>query len=963
MIARLSLLFTAVCAATPLWSADFSAADLDFFEKRIRPVLAEHCYKCHSAKSKKLKGKLRLDYREGAIKGGETGPAVVPGKPGESLLVESILYQNEDLEMPPKKRLSDSQVTDLTEWVKRGAPWPKEAVAEAGAKEKFDLAKRKAEHWAWHPVKKETPPKVKKTGWPVSSIDNFILAKLESANLKPAAPADKRPLIRRAYYDLLGLPPTPEQVDAFLKDNSPRAFEKVVDTLLASPHFGERWARHWLDLVRYAETFGHEFDFPNQEVWRYRDYLIRAFNDDVPYDRFIMEHIAGDQIAPRYAKDGGWNESRLATTWWWMGQHCHSPVDVRAYQAEIIDNQIDVLGKAFQGMTLACGRCHEHKFDAVSNEDYYALYGIIESSSFSHGSVDGPRAFDEKRAGLAAIKKKIAAALGDAVKGQPAAQPATMPEGYQLISDIRKTKGKDWFADGEAWNGALTASKDFMVDAKGVRPVLPGWLHSGLLSRKFQGTLRSPTFTISENFIHLLTSGADVRMNVVVDNFKIIRNPIYGGLTRHIKNEKPHWVTFNLGMWKGHECYVEIADLSNGDPGGKGSSPDAYGAVQQLWLTANNRPPAVPLPKLPEAIKLAEGEATRHFAEYNKLAGSVPRPVVVPVMLEGSGRNEKLFVRGNHKNLGAEVPRQYLTALVAQDSPQTSGTGRLELAREIATSKNPLTARVYANRIWLHLFGRGLVSTADNFGMLGAKPTHPKLLDWLAHRLVANQWSTKKLIREIMLSRTYQMSSEPADAVAEQKDSGNDLLHRMRVRRLEGEIIRDAILAVSGRLDKKMLGAPVPIHLTSFMEGRGRPGRSGPVDGAGRRTIYVEIRRNFISPMMLAFDAPIPHSSVGRRSSSNVPAQALIMMNDPFVVEQSRIWAKRILGTGKDDTERVKNAYQLAFGRLPDQQEALTASAFLAAQAKIHGEAQPGEKAWSDLCHSLFNVKEFVFVN
>jgi hypothetical protein len=336
---------------------------------------------------------------------------------------------------------------------------------------------------------------------------------------------------------------------------------------------------------------------------------------------------------------------------------------------------------------------------------------------------------------------------------------------------------------------------------------------------------------------------------------------------------------------------------------------------------------------------------------------------VVPVMLEGSGRNEKLFVRGSHKNLGVEVPRQYLSALVAKNLPKPSGTGRLELAREIANSKNPLTARVYANRIWHHLFGRGIVPSTDNFGVLGEKPSHPELLDWLAGRLVEQKWSTKKLIREVMLSKTYQMSSKPSDAIAETKDPTNVLLHRMSVRRMQGEVIRDAVLAVAGRLDKKMYGPPVAVHLTTFMEGRGRPGRSGPVDGAGRRTIYQEVRRNFLSPMNMAFDAPIPHSSVGRRSSSNVPAQALIMMNDPFVVEQSRVWAKRIVGTGKDDVERVNIAYQLAFGRLPDQQEALASSAFLVAQAKVHGEVQPGEKAWSDLCHGLFNVKEFVFLN
>ena len=368
MNTRFLLLPAVLWAAGSLTGAEFTAADLEFFEKKIRPVLAEHCYKCHSADAKKLKGDLMLDHRAGVFKGGDTGPAIVSGKPEQSLLIEAIEYDNVDLEMPPRGKLSDQQIADFTEWVKRGAPWPKEAAVGPGAREQFDLAKRKAEHWAWQPVQAGAPPKVKQADWPASPIDQFILAKLEAAGLKPAGPADKRALIRRAYFDLIGLPPTPAQVEAFVEDNSPKAFEKVVDELLAAPQFGERWARHWLDLMRYAETFGHEFDFMNQEVWRYRDYVIRAFNDDVPYDRFVKEHIAGDLLQPRFAKDGGWNESRLATAWWWLGQHCHSPVDVRAYQAEIIDNQIDVLGKAFQGMTIACARCHDHKFDAISTE-------------------------------------------------------------------------------------------------------------------------------------------------------------------------------------------------------------------------------------------------------------------------------------------------------------------------------------------------------------------------------------------------------------------------------------------------------------------------------------------------------------------------------------------------------------------------------------------------------------------
>ncbi len=865
--------------------------------------------------------------------------------------------------MPPSGKLTAAQIADLTEWVKRGAPWPKEAVV-GDTQKKFNLAQRRAEHWAWQPVKASAPPKVKQTDWPASPIDNFILAKLEVAKLKPASPASNRTFIRRAYFDLTGLPPMPQAIAAFEQAaivNRQSAIENLIDGLLASPHFGERWGRHWLDLVRYAETFGHEFDFANQDVWRYRDYVIRAFNDDVPYDRFVKEHIAGDQIKPRFAKDGGWNESRLATAWWWLGQHCHSPVDVRAYQAEIIDNQIDVIGKAFQGMTIACARCHDHKFDAISTADYYSLYGLIKSGSFSHGAVDGPATFGKTRGELAKLKTKLGAILPAPLKEEAKPAPPFKGEGFQLISDIRETGGKDWFADGDAWVDALSRPCDFTVRGNVARSLPAGWLHSALLSRKLQGTLRSPTFKLTENHIHLLAFGSDARVNLVVDNFKIIRNPIYGSLTKRVNNEAPHWVTFNVSMWKGHECYVEIVDLTSNDPSGDGSKPDGYAAVQQLWVSSNNRPLAGPLPKLTDVPM--QGEALKLAVDFTKRANAIGRPAVVPVMLKGSARKEHVFIRGSHKNLGPEMSHRYLEALrvnAENAPPARPNSSRLALANHIADAANPLTPRVYANRIWHHLLGRGIVPSTDNFGVLGEAPTHPELLDWLAQRLVANGWSTKKLIREIMLSRTYQMSSKPTNAATEANDPTNVLLHRMRVRRLEGEAIRDAILAVSGRLDKKMFGPPVAVHLTPFMEGRGRPGRKGPLDGAGRRTIYQEVRRNFLSPMMQAFDQPFPLSTFGRRTVSNVPAQALILMNDPFVVEQSKLRAKRIIAVNKPNRLRV--AYETAFGRPPNANEQIVATAFLQTQAKAHGEHKPAEKAWADFCHVLFNVKEFVFL-
>ena len=958
-------LFTLILlTALPAAAAEFAAADLEFFEKKIRPLLAEHCYKCHSAKSKKLKAGLRLDHRAGVLKGGDTGPAIVVRKPKQSLLIEAIGFDNVDLEMPPSGKLSATQIADLTDWVKRGAPWPKEAVA-GGTQKKFNLAQRRAEHWAWQPVQKQSPPKVKQTDWPASPIDHFILTKLEAAKLKPAGPVSNRTFIRRAYFDLTGLPPTPQAIAAFEQAaivNRQAAIENLIDGLLASPHFGERWGRHWLDLVRYAETFGHEFDFQNQEVWRYRDYVIRSLNDDVPYDRFVKEHLAGDQIKPRFAKDGGWNESRLATAWWWMGQHCHSPVDIRAYQAEIIDNQIDVIGKAFQGMTIACARCHDHKFDAISTRDFYALYGMIESGSFSHGSVEGSSKFDDTQKALAEMKVALKKTFAAQLKPGGALKAVAAPKGYHLISNIRSSHGKDWFADGAAWANALTKTGEFTVEAGGLRGVPAGWLHSGLMGRKFQGTLRSQTFEITENHIHLLALGRDVRVNVVIDNFKIIQGPIYAGNTRTLNNEQPHWVTFNVAMWKGHHCYLEIADLSSPNHSGKRLKPDGYAAMRELWVSAHGKPPAGPLPRTGELIKARDLEATALLKKYLKLVNAVPPPATVPVMLEGTARNEKVFIRGGHGNLGPEVPRRFLTALVGEHPPMPTGSGRITLANQIADTANPLTSRVYANRIWHHLLGRGIVPSTDNFGVLGEAPTHPELLDWLAQRLVENGWSTKKLIREIMLSRTYRMSSKPANAATEAKDPANTLLHRMRVRRLEGEAIRDAILAVSGRLDKKMYGPPVAVHLTPFMEGRGRP-RSGPVDGAGRRTIYQEVRRNFLSPMMLAFDQPFPLSTFGRRTSSNVPAQALILMNDPFVVEQSKLWAKRVLSANANDPARIRTAYETAFGRPPNADEQKAATVFLQTQAKAHGEKQPAEKSWSDFCHVLFNVKEFVFLN
>ncbi|MBI2479878.1 MAG: DUF1549 domain-containing protein [Planctomycetia bacterium] len=409
LLAQVSWVRAEDAAATP----NFDAAAIEFFEKEVRPLLVSRCYECHGTDSKEPRGGLRLDSRQAAIAGGDTGPAVVPHQPEESLLIDAINY-GEVYEMPPKSKMPANEIAVLTKWVAMGAPWPNEDIAATDHLNAFDLAARRATHWCWQPVRDLPPPQVQQRNWPQQALDGFILAKLQEAGLRPAAPADKRTLIRRAYFDLIGLPPSPAEVNAFLKDESPRAFGKVIDQLLDSPHFGERWARHWMDLMRYAETYGHEFDYAIPHAYKYRDYLVRAFNADVPYDRFVIEHVAGDLLQPpRRHPTEGYNESVIATSSWWLGEATHAPVDVLGDEAGRIDNQIDVFSKTFLGLTVACARCHDHKFDAITTKDYYAIAGFLQSSRRHEALLDRNGKLAAAAAELTALKQR-----GDAVVAQ-----------------------------------------------------------------------------------------------------------------------------------------------------------------------------------------------------------------------------------------------------------------------------------------------------------------------------------------------------------------------------------------------------------------------------------------------------------------------------------------------------------------------------------------------------------------
>ena len=1108
-----------------VWCAPVRAdpAGVEFFEQKIRPVLVEHCYSCHSAKAKKIRGGFRLDSRAKLLEGGDRGGDLTPGDPDKSLLIEAVCYKDTELQMPKDGKLPDAVVADLTAWVKMGAPWGKDdgPVASVPVKPAFDLQQRKHDHWAWRPIRATEPPIVKDTAWPRGPVDRFILARLEAKGLTPAPPADKRTLLRRLSFDLIGLPPTPEEVEAFVNDESPDAYEKVVDRLLASPQFGERWARHWLDLVRYGETRGHEFDYTLPDAYQYRDYVIRALNADVPYNQFVTEHVAGDLLEkPRLNPADGFNESILGTGFWFLGEEVHSPVDVSQDQADRFDNRIDVFGKTFLGLTIGCARCHDHKFDAISQKDYYSLFGILESSNYrlarfdsmEHNRAVALQLAEARERARPAVERALAdaalpavehmadyllaareilqsgtqttestdriaqirkldaallvrwtAAVRDAAKdasdplhawaavcaGGRADDPkpaATATKGVEVVVDYARGRPEDWMPDGVAFGPRASRSGDVRIDGEPGRPnvrlctivaaeydrtwdclkLAPGAENEvGALGRMVRSsrTIRTPSFVVNPGKIFYLVKGGGM-VYAAVDSHVMIAGPLHGQLVGDIPaSDTLHWAAIDLTPYKGRRAHLEftaaagsafaVARVVQADaaPGPVDSSNHALlillsgrdarlagrpcrrvsAGVPGRGETAGadriaGAPDAADYARLanwllkhtdllPDANAAALQEtADAALAEQRQLAGQIRRESRLALaMQDGDGVNEHVFKRGSYKTLGDEAPRRSPGSADRAGPPPfpppaggggwggARGSGRLELARQMTDpALDPFVPRVMVNRIWHHLFGRGIVASVDNFGVMGEAPTHPELLDYLADRFVKDGWSVKKTIRTLVLSSAYRMSSHPTEA--DKDDPQNLLLHRARLRRLEGEAIRDAMLSVSGRLDLKMYGPSVPVHLTPFLEGRGRPA-DGPLDGAGRRSIYTAVRRNFLSPMMLAFDTPSPFSTVGRRTVSNVPAQALILMNDPFVHKQAEVWAKRLLGQGGSDKERITRMYLAAFSRPPTDAESSDCLDFLVQQAKLADKKPDDPAVWADLAHTLFNVKEFIFLN
>jgi hypothetical protein len=979
------------------------ASGLEFFEKKVRPLLAERCYECHSP-DKKVKGGLRLDLRDGWVKGGDTGPAIVPGDPEKSLLISAVRYKDRDLQMPEKRKLPDDEIHILEEWVKMGAPDPRTgaavvagaaaagAGAEAPAKKQVGLSIEVGKKfWSYVPVRQPEAPAVKDESWPRGDIDRFILAKIEAAHLQPAPDATPEVLVRRLYYDLIGMPPTPEEVDAFVracggegKDKETRrqgntgkdaaaavplspnplvslsspqaqkALEDTVDALLASPRFGEAWGRHWLDVARFAESSGGGRTLLFKDAWRYRDYVIEAFNHNVPFDRFIEEQLAGDLLPAATPEEA--RRNLTATAFLALGPTNYEEQDKQQLRFDVIDEQIDTVGKAFLGQTIGCARCHDHKFDPIPQKDYYALAGIFASTrtllSYTDnvarwisaplpgdpGAESAMRDHEQKVASMEQQLEDAKAKLTELSKGVSVAtekpgrsvDPGTLPG---IVVDDTQAKVVGVWKHSKAVGSYI--GEGYLTDyneGKGEKTVTftPPIAKAG----RYDVRLAYSYFADRANNVKVTIFHADGEETVYVDETQV--PPIDGrflslGKFRFEKDGAGYVLITNEGTTK----FVTVDALQ--------LIPESDATVAEAKEDAAS----------PDRTKMAR-KVKQLEAELKKLEKSGPaRQTAMAVREADSIIDTQIRIRGVQKQRGDTVPRGFLH--VAEDREPAlpeAESGRRQLAEWIASGRNPLTARVFVNRVWSWLFGSGIVRTVDIFGTTGEKPSHPELLDYLAARFVAEGWDVKRLIREIVLSRTWQEAvAKPAAA-----DLENRLFAHGNRRRLDAEQLRDTILSVSGELKLDYLGPNIA--------------GAGDIDANNasaqnieyayvykdtRRSVYTPAFRNKRLELFEAFDFGDINSTFGQRNVSTVAPQALFLLNSPFAVEQATAAAERILTLPSDTEERIVAAFRRSVGRAPSGSELAKCRKFLG--------PEPSLEQWAQLQQTLFECLDFRYIN
>lgn len=823
-IGTLPVVVVAVVAAASSACAE-DAASVAFFESKIRPVLVEHCYECHSTESGKSKGGLLLDTKHGIRSGGETGPAVVPGDAGKSLLLTAVKHANPDLEMPPKKpKLNDRVIADLEEWVKSGATDPRETAARAASMPPVSVEEGR-KFWAYQKPVVAPLPKTKKTDWATRDLDHFVLAKLEAEGMTPSPDAEPVVLLRRLHFDLIGLPPTPEEAQAFVeawkKDGEEREklLGETVDRLLASPGFGERWGKHWMDVARFAESNGRESNITFPHAWRYRDYVIQAMNEDRPYDRFVTEQIAGDLLPAK--DDAERARQQIATGLLAFGAKGLNEMNKAQFAVDLADEQLDTASRAIMASSVACARCHDHKTEPFSMEDYYALMGIFKSTKTHYGTwIDS-----ENNNGGTLIR------LPDLPGQLIPNKPATAQEVAKLKADLAQlTK------EGKEQEAYVTKAK---LEGK----------------------------DLSGEFNKLLTNAIRI-----------------------------YW--------------------QSGGMEGRLATVDDHGRALPLCMGVEDAG------KVEDAALLERGE------------------IAHPGNIVKRGFPKVMEIRG-------------------VSAPDGKSSGRLEFAQWLTSPEHPLTSRVMVNRVWRHLLGAGLVKTTDNFGFSGERPSHQELLDSLAVKFAEGGWSVKALIREIALSRTYRQASTYRDDCFH-KDPENSLLWRVSKKRLDAEVIRDSMLAVSGLLDPSpragSLVAELDNHSVSLIGFNKKVPED--LDGSRRRSVYLPVLRDALPDAMELFDAAEPSLVMGDRSVTNVPLQALYLLNGAFVQEQAAALAKRVAMAQQTTEGRIRLAFLLCFNRGPDAKEMEIAKHYFEI-AGTSSDAPSEDALLASYCQALLATAEF----
>ncbi len=919
-------------------------AQTEVFEKNARPVFVEKCQGCHNAKLKS--GGLDLSSSSGikqAAAGGFFGSAA---DPESSVLLQALSYSGR-AKMPPQGKLPPEKISGIREWIAAGAPFPagesasqatSNAPESAGGTRPAALrgiitdADRK--FWAFRPLAHPNPPQVSRKDWAANPVDRFVLSNLEKNQLQPAAPASKATLLRRATFDLTGLPPTQEDIRDFVADASPNAFEKVVDRLLASPRYGERWGREWLDVMRYADSTGSDEDHRYPHAWRYRDYVVQAFNDDMPYNQFVREQLAGDVLA-RNETSGVGHRGIVATGFLALGKKALAQKDLPLKRYDVVDDQIDVTSKAFLGLTVACARCHDHKFDPISTKDYYAMAAIFASTlSYEKGETGDPiqtplapeseyETFRKQWQEVLDLDHKIAKVIDfdkeekQFLEEQAKLIPANMLAAYRVYAKdepLAKVAG-DAKLDApslERWVAYLKVAS---------RPELAKWRTASDENRKHLAELYQEEFKRSSyQYQQDLSWWKEARQSYPS------AGKIAGPRPKVTREKDPFFFAASM------------------DAGGKG--PLYRSQEEQIAKLASDKAGEV-------RLLIAERDAK----ERKTPTQEVPMACAVK---EGETMSQRVFLRGDYHLPGDPVERTVPAVLSLNAPPPAVETksGRLEFANWIVDPRNPLPSRVMANRIWQGHFGDGLVRTPDNFGKLGDRPSNPDLLDFLAAKFMEGGWSVKKMHRLIMLSNTYQMSAE-YDAGKKAKDPEDRLLSRYPRRRLTIEEIRDALLAIGGSLDLKMGGTLDPGVGTDGETSASRISLNP--ESTNRRSIYLPLRRSNLPTLYTLFDFGDATSPEGKRMPTTVATQALFVMNSPLVEREAKSLSTRIMAQNKSDSRRIEDVYMAVLDRRPDPSEIDAGLTYIQSLGKKWSDIGR-DRAWQSFCHALMASNEFMYV-